>query len=142
MTADHGARKETLRDRIFLFGIRQLILVVAIVIAGLYVLLSGLIYSAVENIVGGLVIVLIGGGLAYGFKTTAVRRVTKRYYTVDTIIGKQGIAKVSFDEGAKGVVNVDNEYWSAVTADRIAEGDPVTVVSVEADKVTLRVKRA
>jgi membrane-bound ClpP family serine protease len=39
------------------------------------------------------------------------------------------------------VVNVDNEYWSAVTADRIAEGDSVSVVSVEADKVTLRVKK-
>ena len=141
MTADHGARKETLKDRIFLFGIRQLILVVAIVIAGLYVLLSGLFYSAVENIGIGLVIVLIGGGLAYGFKTTAVRRITKKYYTVDTVIGKQGIAKVSFDAGAKGVVNVESEYWSAVTADRIAEGDSVSVISVESDKVTLRVKK-
>ncbi len=141
MTADHGSPKESLKDRLYLFGVRQLVLVVAVAAVGVYLTISGIVYGAVENVIGGLVIVFIGIGLGYGFKTTAVRRITKRYYSVDTIVGKEGVAKSSFDAGTKGVVNVDNEYWSAVTDDRISEGDEVSVVSVEADKVTLRVKK-
>lgn len=141
MTSDSGSSRESLKERLYLFGIRQLALIAAVIVIGLVLIVEGAVAGLMENLVAGVVIVLIGVGLGYGFKTTAVRRVSKRYYTTDTIVGKEGVAKSGFDEGNKGVVNVDNEYWTAVTSDRISEGDTVTVVSVEIDKVTLRVKK-
>lgn len=141
MTSDSGTPRESLKERLYLFGVRQLALVAAVIVVGIVFVVIGAVAGQMENLVAGILIVLIGIGLGYGFKTTAVRRVSKRYYTMDTIVGKEGVAKSGFDQGNKGVVNVDNEYWSAVTSDRISEGDTVTVVSVESDKVTLRVRK-
>lgn len=141
MTGDSGAPKESMKERLYLFGIRQLALVLVVVAIGIVFVAVGAVIGPIENLLAGIIIVLIGVGLGYGFKTTAVRRISKRYYTMETIVGKEGVAKSGFDAGNKGVVNVDNEYWSAVTSDRISEGDMVTVVSVESDKVTLRVKK-
>ena len=141
MTGDSGAPRESMKERLYLFGIRQLALVAAVVVIGIIFVVEGAVAGQTENLVAGIIIVLIGVGLGYGFKTTAVRRVSKRYYSTDTIVGKEGVAKSGFDAGNKGVVYVDNEYWSAVTSDRISEGDSVTVVSVVSDKVTLRVRK-
>lgn len=141
MSGGQAPAREPLKERIFLYGIRQLLLVVVILAVGAYVAISGVVYGAVENIVGGMLIVFIGAGLAYGFKTTAVRRITKRYYNVSTMVGREGTAKSTFDAGTKGVVNVENEYWSAVSSGRIVEGETVTVESVEADRITLRVRK-
>lgn len=141
MTDGHGQHKESLKERLYLFGIRPLMLTAAIIAVGIYVTAAGIVYGYPETLVGGVIIILIGFGLGYGFKTTTIRRITKRYYAVDTIVGKEGTAKSSFDADTKGVVNVDNEYWSAVTDGRIQEGEDVLVVAVEQDKVTLRVKK-
>jgi membrane-bound ClpP family serine protease len=142
LTADHGSRRETLKDRIFLFGIRPLLLVIAIVVVGIYVLAEGIYASDPEVGVIGIVITLIGAGLGYGFRLTTIHKITKRYYHVSTVVGKTGVSKSSFDPSNKGVVNVENEYWSAISDERIGEGESVIVISVAQDKVTLKVRKA
>ena len=52
-----------------------------------------------------------------------------------------GRAVVSMKATGKGVVQVEHESWSAVAEEDIARGDPVIVTEVDADKVTLKVRR-
>ncbi len=48
---------------------------------------------------------------------------------------------MAFAAGTKGVVYLEHESWSSFCADEFQAGDPVEVVSLDPDKVTLRVRR-
>ncbi len=132
-------KKENVVDRLFLFGIRPFMIVMALLIGGLYFLISGALGSGISSLFTGAVLLLLGIGLAYGFKTTGTRKITKKYYNKDTKTGRQGKAKSGFGPGEKGVVEVDNELWTAVSAEKILADDEITVISIEPDNVTLRV---
>ncbi|MBX8630968.1 MAG: hypothetical protein M1117_02280 [Candidatus Thermoplasmatota archaeon] len=141
MSDGSSGRKDTVIDRLFLFGIRPFLIVMAIIIAGIYFTITGSFQGNVGSIFTGVILLILGIGLAYGFKTTGTRKITKKYYNRDTKTGKTGKARNSFGAGVKGVVDVDNEFWTAVSDEQIKEGDEITVISVEPDKVTLRVAK-
>ncbi|MEM3851527.1 MAG: NfeD family protein [Methanomassiliicoccales archaeon] len=133
--------KEGIVDRIFLFGIRQLIIVILIIIAGVYFTIYGATHSAVGDLIGGVLLILLGFGIGLALRATAIRRIRKRYYNVQDYVGKTGVARSTFDSRNKGVVLVENEYWSAITTSTISEGDEIKVTGVEPDRVTLRVEK-
>jgi membrane-bound ClpP family serine protease len=139
LTDETPQKKENVIDKLFLFGIRPFMIVMALLIGGLYFLISGALSSDISSLFTGVILVLLGTGLAYGFKTTGTKRITKKYYNKDTKVGRQGKAKSAFGPGEKGVVDVDNELWTAVSDDYLRAGDEITVISVESDNVTLRV---
>jgi len=56
------------------------------------------------------------------------------------MIGEAGVALGAIPAGGAGAVSTHGEIWAAVSAEPIADGDPVEVVAVERLKV--RVKRA
>lgn len=135
------AKRDSLVDRLFLFGIRPLLIVIAVFGIGLYMLVDGILNPDVGYIFTGVVLLFLSAGLAYGFRTTGTKKITKAYFTKDIKAGRSGKAKKSFGHSVRGVVDLDNEYWTAVSDEDISEGDEVTVLSVEPDKVTLRVTR-
>jgi membrane protein implicated in regulation of membrane protease activity len=134
-------KKDSLIDRLFLFGIRPLLIVIAVFALGAYMVISGLLSANVGYMFTGVILVLLSIGLGYGFKTTGTKKITKTYFTKDVKAGRVGRAKKTFGRTVRGVVELDNEYWTAISDEEISEGDDVTVLSVEPDKVTLRVEK-
>lgn len=141
MSSDSAQPRTTIIDRIFLFGLRQLLISVAIIAAGVYFIADGLVNGIVLDTVSGIILLALGAGMLYGFKTTGTKRITKKYYSMQTLVGKEGTAKLSFSPGTRGTVMVENEYWSALSDEEIEEGDSISVTGVEQDKVTLRVRK-
>ena len=133
--------KDTLVDRIFLYGIRPLLITVAILVGGVALLVYGYLRGNTDYLISGIFIALIGAGLGIGFHRTETRRITKTYYSTATLVGQKGRAQVSFPAGTKGVVHLENEYWSSFAEEDLSAGDEVEVVSVDPDKVTHRVRR-
>ncbi len=128
-------------DRLFLYGIRSVLIVLAVVAFGAFLIAHGWLVSRFDYLVSGVLIIMIGVGLAFAFQQTTTTVITKRYYAADTLVGKVGRAVVSMKATGKGVVHVENESWSAVAEEDIARGDPILVTEVDPDKVTLRVRK-
>ena len=131
----------SLLDRLFLYGIRSVLVVLAVIAFGIFLIVHGWLVSRFDYIVSGALIVLIGVGLAFAFQQTTTKVITQRYFSGETLIGKTGRAVVPMKATGKGVVHVENESWSAVAEDDIARGEPVIVTAVDPDNVTLRVRR-
>ncbi len=131
----------SLLDRLFLYGIRSVLVVLAVIAFGIFLIVHGWLVSRFDYIASGALIVLIGVGLAFAFQQTTTKVITQRYFSGETLIGKTGRAVVPMKATGKGVVHVENESWSAVAEDDIARGEPVIVTAVDPDNVTLRVRR-
>src|SRR5213595_1681757 len=127
-------------DRLFLYGIRSVLVVLAVVVFGASLVVHGWLVDRFDYLASG-VIIIIGVGLAFAFQQTTTTVITKRYYAADILVGKVGRAVVSMKATGKGVVQVEHESWSAVAEEDIARGDPIIVTGVDADKVTLKVRR-
>jgi membrane protein implicated in regulation of membrane protease activity len=134
-------KPETLIDRIFLFGLRQLIIIVLILAAGVYFTVEGALRGIITDMAGGIFLIVLGAVLGLLLRATTIHRISKKYYSTDVLIGKSAVAKSNFGRGSKGVVLLENEYWSAVSDAEINEGDEVIVRAVEPDKVTLKVEK-
>ncbi len=132
---------DTLVDRIFLYGIRPFIITVAILAGGGYLTVYAILRGNTDYLISGIFILMIGAGLGFGFHRTETRKITKTYFSPATLVGKRGRAQVAFAAGAKGVVHLEHESWSSYSEEDLEAGDPVEVVSVDPDKVTLRVRR-
>ena len=132
---------DTLVDRLFLYGIRPFLITVAILIGGGYLTVYAIPRGNTDYLISGIFILMIGAGLGIGFHRTETRKITKKYFSASTLVGKQGRAQVAFAAGTKGVVQLENELWSSFCAEDLQAGDAVEVVSVDPDKVTLRVRR-
>ncbi len=128
-------------DRLFLYGIRSVLVVLAVVAFGAFLIAHGWLVSRFDYLASGVLIVVIGVGLAFAFQQTTTTVITKRYYAADTLVGKVGRAVVPMKATGKGVVHVENESWSAVAEEDIARGEPIIVTEVDADNVTLKVRR-
>ena len=113
----------SLLDRLFLYGIRSVLVVLAVVAFGIFL------------------IVMIGVGLAFAFQQTTTKVITQRYFSGETLVGKTGRAVVPIKATGKGVVHVEHESWSAVAEEDIARGEPVIVTAVDPDNVTLKVRK-
>ena len=53
----------------------------------------------------------------------------------EELIGKTGIAVAAFRAGASGMIRINSELWSAISAQDIGEGMPVRVLKVEGLKL-------
>ncbi|MCI4371256.1 MAG: hypothetical protein L3J78_01260 [Thermoplasmata archaeon] len=128
-------------DRLFLYGIRSVLVVLAVIVFGAFLIAHGWLVGRFDYLASGVLIVMIGVGLAFAFQQTATTVITKRYYAADTLVGKVGRAVVPMKATGKGVVQVEHESWSAVAEEDIARGEPILVTEVASDKVTLKVRR-
>jgi len=133
--------ESNLLDRLFLYGIRSVLVVLAVVVFGIYLIVHGALVSRFDYLASGILIVMIGIGLAFAFQQTTTKVITQRYYSGDTLVGKTGRAVVAMKSTGKGVVHVEHESWSAVAEEDIARGEPVIVTAVDPDKVTLKVRK-
>jgi len=131
----------SLLDRLFLYGVRSVLVVLAVVAFGIFLIVHGWLVSRFDYVASGILIVLIGVGLAFAFQQTTTKVITQRYFSGETLIGKTGRALVPMKATGKGVVHVEHESWSAVAEDDIARGESVIVTAVDPDNVTLRVRR-
>ncbi len=132
---------DTLVDRIFLYGIRPAIITVVILAGGGYLVVYGALRGNTDYLISGVFIAMIGAGLGIGFHRTETRKITKKYFSPATLVGKQGRVQMAFAAGTKGVVHLENEFWSGYCEQDLQAGDAVEVLSVDPDKVTLRVRR-
>ena len=132
---------DTLVDRIFLYGIRPFIITVAILVGGGYLTVYAILRGNTDYLISGIFIIMIGAGLGIAFHRTETRKITKRYFAPSTLVGKQGRAQVAFAAGTKGVVHLENEFWSSFCAEDLQAGDVDEADSVAPDKVTQRVRR-
>jgi membrane-bound ClpP family serine protease len=128
-------------DRLFLYGIRSVIVVLAVVAFGAFLIVHGWLVGRFDYLASGIIIVMIGIGLSFAFQQTTTTVITKRYYAPETLVGKVGRAVVSMKSTGKGVVQVEHESWSAVAEEDIARGEPIVVTEVAPDKVTLRIRK-
>ena len=136
-----GVPISSLLDRLFLYGVRSVLVVLAVVAFGIFLIVHGWLVSRFDYVASGILIVLIGVGLAFAFQQTTTKVITQRYFSGETLIGKTGRALVPMKATGKGVVHVEHESWSAVAEDDIARGESVIVTAVDPDNVTLRVRR-
>lgn len=128
-------------DRLFLYGIRSVLVVLGVAAFGIFLIVHGALVTRYDYIASGIVIVLIGVGLAFAFQQTTTQVITRRYFAGDTLVGKTGRSLASMKAMAKGVVHVEHETWSAVAEEDIARGEPIVVTSVDPDNVTVKVRR-
>ena len=128
-------------DRLFLYGIRSVLVVVAVVVFGLFLIVHGSLVGRFDYLASGIIIVMIGVGLAFAFQQTTTKVITQKYFDGTLIVGKTGRALVTMKGGGKGVVHVEHESWSAEAEEDIARGDPIIVTDVGPDKVTLKVRK-
>jgi len=115
--------------------------VLAVVAFGIFLIVHGWLVSRFDYVASGVLIVMIGVGLAFAFQQTTTKVITQRYFSGETLIGKTGRALVPMKATGKGVVHVEHESWSAVAEDDIARGESVIVTAVDPDNVTLKVRK-
>jgi len=131
----------SLLDRLFLYGIRSVLVVLAVAAFGIFLIVHGILVTRYDYIASGIVIVLIGVGLAFAFQQTTTQVITQRYFAGETLVGKTGRSLASMRARGKGVVHVEHETWSAVAEEDIARGEPIIVTAVDPDNVTLKVRK-
>ena len=131
----------SLLDRLFLYGIRSVLVVLAVAAFGIFLIVHGILVTRYDYIASGIVIVLIGVGLAFAFQQTTTQVITQRYFAGETLVGKTGRSLASMKARGKGVVHVEHETWSAMAEEDIARGEPIIVTAVDPDNVTLTVRK-
>lgn len=131
----------TFMDRLFIYGIRSLIVVLVVVALGVVLTLHGWSVGRLDYIASGAIIIVIGLVIGVAAMRTSYTMITKPYFAADALTGKTGKAVGSIRANAKGVVHIEHETWSAVADEDIGRGDWVVVTAVESDKVTLRVRK-
>src|SRR5881296_3791972 len=97
----------SLLDRLFLYGIRSVLVVLAVVAFGVFLIVHGWLVTRFDYLASGILIVMIGVGLAFAFQQTTTKVITQRYFSGDTLVGKTGRAVVPMKATAKGVVHVE-----------------------------------
>src|SRR5882762_517798 len=78
------APESTWIDRLFLYGIRSVLVVLAVVAFGAFLGAHGALVSRFDYLASGVLIIMIGVGLAFAFQQTTTTVITKRYYAADT----------------------------------------------------------
>lgn len=131
----------SLLDRIFLYGVRSILVVLALVAFGSFLVTHGVLVERLDYIGSGAIIIVLGIGLAIAFMKTETKIIEKRYYTPETVVGAHGRAVLPFKANAKGVIQLEHETWSATSDEDIGRGESVVVTGIEPDRVTVRVAK-
>jgi len=129
-----------LADRILIYGIRPLILVVIITLIGLFIAVNGLLTGDLLETTIGVIIITIGVILGIGFAATTVRRRRPTYRLPQYMVGLVGEARTSIKAGGEGVILLESELWSAISdsPEDISAGERVIVTGY--DGLKLKVK--
>ncbi|HII41379.1 MAG TPA: hypothetical protein HA326_09220, partial [Thermoplasmata archaeon] len=96
---------KTLVDRIFLYGIRAVIVVVIILALGAVLLVHGVMVGRYDYIASGLIILILGVVIGVANMRTSVKLITKPYFVADSMTGKTGKALGAIPAAGKGVVH-------------------------------------
>lgn len=128
-------------DRLFLYGFRSILVVLALVAVGVILIVHGLNAGRWDYVASGVIIIVIGIVVGVAAMKTSYTMITKPYFAADAMVGKTGKALGAFKAHAKGVVHLENEQWSCFAEEDIKSGDWVVVTAVDPDKVTLRVRK-
>lgn len=136
-----SAAPKTFMDRLFLYGIRSLIVVLGIVALGVVLILHGALVDRLDYIASGAIIIVIGVTIGIAAMRTSYTMITKPYFAPDAMTGKTGKALGAIRANSKGVVHIEHEQWSCIAEEDIGSGDWVVVTAVDSDKVTLRVRK-
>src|SRR5439155_2542609 len=75
-------------DRLFLYGIRSVLVVLAVVVFGASLVAHGWLVDRFDYLASGVLIIMIGVGLAFAFQHTSRTVITKRYYAAESLVGK------------------------------------------------------
>src|SRR5437867_13405915 len=94
----------SLLDRLFLYGIRSVLVALAVVAFGIFLIVHGWLVSRYDYPASGVLIVMIGVGLAFPFQQTTTKVITQRYFSRDTLLGKTGRAVAPMKATGKAVV--------------------------------------
>ena len=141
MTETSAPAKPSLTDRLFLYGIRSIVIVAVIVVGGSVLVVHGWLVDHLDYIAAGSIIIIIGVVIGVAVIRTEYTMITKKYFAAEAMVGKTGRAHAAIPAGTKGDVMIEHETWSSIAEEDIASEDGVVVTAVESDKVTLRVKR-
>src|SRR5207237_10388287 len=79
-------------DRLFLYGIRSVLVVLAVVAFGAFLVAHGWLVDRFDYLASGVLIIMIVVGLAFAFQQTTPTVITKRYYAAHPWGGKVGRA--------------------------------------------------
>ena len=136
-----GEPPRTFLDRLFIYGIRSVIVVLVLVAVGIVLIVHGWSVGRWDYVASGAIIAVIGIVVGVAAMRTSFTMITKPYVAVETLIGKTGKASGPIPAHGKGVVHIEHETWSAVAEEEIGPGEWVVVTAVDPDKVTLRVRK-
>src|SRR5947199_10594833 len=78
----------SLLDRLFLYGIRSLLVVLAVVAFGIFLIAHGWLVSRFDYLASGILLVMIGVGIAFAFQQTTPKVTTQPDLSGDTLGGK------------------------------------------------------
>jgi membrane protein implicated in regulation of membrane protease activity len=79
--------------------------------------------------------------LAIGFSLTNVKKINKKYFQTDSLIGQKGRVTRGVKAGEKGTAQVSNEEWSFICDSDTYDNELVEVTGVLEDKVTIKIKK-
>ncbi len=79
--------------------------------------------------------------LGIGFSLTNVKKINKKYFQTDTLVGQKGRVTRGVKAGEKGTAQVANEEWSFICDSDTFDNELIEVTGVLDDKVTLKIKK-
>ncbi len=125
------------------YGFRAVVPLAIIFIFALFLLVEYLI-SGMSNtflLAISIVFFVIDLLLFVGFSITVSHRITKKYFQMGTLVGQTGRVLRGVPANEVGTVVVMSEDWSFTCDVETYDNEQVTVVSVQDDNATLRVKK-
>ncbi|MGC8632500.1 MAG: NfeD family protein [Thermoprotei archaeon] len=131
-------------DRILMFGIRPLFLLLMLCLAGAFFVLIGMQKGDAGVLIVGTFLIVLAAVLGVGFAGTSVTRRAVVSRVPEAMLGRQGIAKTSITPEKDGVILVDSELWSAALegGERVEPGDIVVVVGHDGLKLTVKLAQS
>lgn len=137
--AKEAKTSDNIIDKILTFGIRPLILTLAVILVGAALIAIGISTSNLGTALIGVLITVLGALLFVGFSSTVVVKKRPRFHAPQFMVGLEGEAKTSIKPGSEGIVLVASELWTATSRskDEIHEGDKVAVIGYEGIKLVV-----
>ncbi len=126
------------------YGYRAVVPIAIITIFALYLLIEYFITGRNNSfmLAFSIVFFLIALLLFVGFSITISQRITKKYFSKETMIGQTGRVLKGVPANEIGTVVVKSEDWSFVCDEDTIDNELVTVVAVQDDSATLKVRKS
>ncbi|MCL4450993.1 MAG: NfeD family protein [Candidatus Thermoplasmatota archaeon] len=125
------------------YGYRAVVPLAILLIFAIYLLIEYLITGMNNSflLAFSIVFFLITLLLFVGFSITISKRITKKYFHPETLVGQTGRVLKGVPANELGTVVVMSEDWSFICDTETHDNDQVTVIGVQEESATLRVKK-